>query len=213
MAIPEIRHSPFSAFLSLLGVILPFLLWEDTLLVYVLILSPIYLVYSSKYLAFGLCLIALFWPSITERNLLMRALMIVNSLFIISNGSRTTKYKMTPTKALNHDFVLLIWFIKNIQLGQKCHLMGHKYINSDAHKEEIIKNYFWCQCLCCSGVGPFLLSGYSYSYNCCSFYCKNVSVFTSKSLIASSISLSCVWSSSQSSGETWYPLIHSQSSI
>jgi hypothetical protein len=92
----------------LLGILLPFLLWEDTLLAYVLIFSPIYLVYSSRTLAGCLLLTALLWPSVTERNLSMRLALLVDAAYIAFFAPRVAKYKMTPTKVHNNDFVLLI---------------------------------------------------------------------------------------------------------
>lgn len=65
MALPSIKHDPFSAFLSLSALILPFLLWEDTFLAYLLLLTPLYLPYKSYYLAASLALTALLWPSVT----------------------------------------------------------------------------------------------------------------------------------------------------
>ena len=108
MAVPEIRHNPFSAFMALVGIILPFLFWEDSIFIYVLILSPLYLVYSSKWLALGLLATAVLWPNITERNMLMRLVLIVDSIYIGFFASKSTKYKITPTKVPNNDFVFLI---------------------------------------------------------------------------------------------------------
>ena len=108
MAVPEIRHNPFSAFMALVGIILPFLFWEDSIFIYLLILSPLYLVYSSKWLALGLLATAVLWPHITERNMLMRLVLIVDSVYIGFFASKSTKYKITPTKVPNNDFVFLI---------------------------------------------------------------------------------------------------------
>jgi hypothetical protein len=62
MALPNLKYDPISAFLCLSSLLLPFLLWEDTFLAYVLILSPIYLAYKSYYLSVALTIIAIAWP-------------------------------------------------------------------------------------------------------------------------------------------------------
>ena len=102
------RHTPFSAFLALAGVILPFLLWENTLLVYILVLSPLYLAYPSTYIAAGVLATALLWPNVTEHNLLMRATLVVDAAYIMLFAPQPIKYKMTATKVPNNDFVILI---------------------------------------------------------------------------------------------------------
>ena len=108
IAIPEFKQTPVSAFLSLAGIIIPFIFWEDTLLVYVLMASPLFLVYSSRNLAFGLFLTAVLWPSVSERNLLMRILLIVDGIYVMLSAKRVVKYKMTATALKNNDFPLLI---------------------------------------------------------------------------------------------------------
>lgn len=65
MALPIMKHSPLSAFISFSSILLPFLFWEDTFLAYILIISPIYISYKSYYLAIVLGLIAIFWPNLT----------------------------------------------------------------------------------------------------------------------------------------------------
>jgi hypothetical protein len=108
MALPSIKHDPVSAFLSLSALIVPFLLWENTFLAYVLILAPLYLAYKSYYLSSCLTLLALLWPEVTERNLLMRAFILMNAIYIAITHNRQIRYKMTPTRIENSEFPLLI---------------------------------------------------------------------------------------------------------
>jgi hypothetical protein len=108
MALPIMKHDPISAFLALSSLIIPFLLWEDTFLGYLLILTPLYLPYKSFYLSGSLALCAFLWPHVTERNLMMRAFLLMNAIYIAITRNRQQKYKMTPTQVENSEFPILI---------------------------------------------------------------------------------------------------------
>lgn len=108
MALSSTKYDPISAFLALSSLIMPFLLWEDTFLAYLLIIAPLYLPYKSYYLSATLALCALLWPQLSERNLMMRAFLIMNALYIALTHHRQPKYKMTPTQIENSEFPLLI---------------------------------------------------------------------------------------------------------
>lgn len=110
-----------SAFLSLCGLIVPFSEAPDTLIPFLLILSPIYINKKSKILCFILILIAIFWPlnsrknsnswliSIDDNDIIMRILLLIDSVYMFISFKKAGKYKMTPSQIENNQFPIVIW--------------------------------------------------------------------------------------------------------
>lgn len=122
-AIEENTFTPLSAFLSLCGLIVPFTESPDTIIPFLLILSPIYINKKSKILSIVLILIAVLWPvhgkhiskhwfsTIEQNDIIMRVLILLDAIYMIVAFRRPGKYKMTPSQIENNQFPILIWII------------------------------------------------------------------------------------------------------
>lgn len=113
MALPQWPHSPVEVFLSLCGIVLPLLLWTDSFLSYVVLLTPLFMLFTSKWLGVVLVVGAASWPDKwNERTVAMRLLLGVVGFTLLwkaaSQGEGRVKYRMTPTKVPNSGIPLLI---------------------------------------------------------------------------------------------------------
>jgi hypothetical protein len=79
-------------------------MWADTILAFILMLSPIYLLTNSKIIAFILILLAIVWPDHSQNDFLMRIIMIADGIYMATTSVRASKYKMIPSKIKNSDF-------------------------------------------------------------------------------------------------------------